>query len=336
MHLLLLLYALLAFQEPVAVRQPGLPEQAADPEFDARVKEPAYGRTHPKVLFDEAHHNFHTAAGRYKPFADLITSDGYQITPSQKPFTKESLKGYDLLVIANARGGENPVTAPSPAFTSEECEAVTNWVREGGSLLLIADHAPFGAAAGPLARALGVDMRSAYTADTDEYDKEAGNNSFLVFSRDNKLLGEHPITAGRNPEERIKRVVTFTGQSLKGPEGSVEILKLSDTAFDMPAPTQAQVQEAIAKARAEAKGGGGGAIRMRMPTSEKISAAGRAQGLAFALGRGRVVVLGEAAVLSAQIMKVPGEKDQHFGMNRAGSDDRQFALNIVHWLSRLI
>jgi hypothetical protein len=34
--------------------------QIADPEFDAKVARPAFAATHPKVLIDEAHKNFHT------------------------------------------------------------------------------------------------------------------------------------------------------------------------------------------------------------------------------------------------------------------------------------
>jgi len=50
------------------------------------------------------------------------------------------------------------------------------------------------------------------------------------------------------------------------------------------------------------------------------------QGLAFTLGRGRVVVLGEAAMLTAQ---VAGPKAFKMGMNAPGNDDRQFALNVL-------
>jgi hypothetical protein len=65
---------------------------------------------------------------------------------------------------------------------------------------------------------------------------------------------------------------------------------------------------------------------------------GRAQGVALAFGRGRVIVMGEAALFSAQILKTgkPGEPDLRFGMNVPGNDDRQFALNALHWLSRAI
>src|SRR5580765_5689149 len=81
-------------------------QQVADPNFDARVAHPAYAKKGPKVLFDEAHNNFHTASGRYKPFADLIRNDGYRLTPNKHKFSAEVLKGYELLVISNALGAE--------------------------------------------------------------------------------------------------------------------------------------------------------------------------------------------------------------------------------------
>jgi hypothetical protein len=61
--------------------------QVADENFNAKVEHPAYTKSGPRVLFDEAHNNFHTASGRYKPFADLITNDGYQIVPNKQPFS---------------------------------------------------------------------------------------------------------------------------------------------------------------------------------------------------------------------------------------------------------
>ena len=76
----------------------------ADPDFNAKVDKPAYKKSGPKVLFDEAHHNFHTATGRYKPFADLITNDGYQIVSNTQKFSPTVLNGYRILVISNALG----------------------------------------------------------------------------------------------------------------------------------------------------------------------------------------------------------------------------------------
>ena len=274
--------------------------QQADPDFDTKVARPAYATEHPRVLFDEAHHNFHTAGGRYKPFADLITHDGYKVIPNTEKFTRESLARGDVLIIANALGAEGmgQPGASESAFTDAECDAVRDWVRAGGSLLLITDHAPFGSAAESLAKRVGVDMSKGFTSDPSNSE---GGDSMLVFTRKNDLLGDHPITQGRDDSERIRRVQTFTGQSLKGPAGSVAILKLADTAVD------------------EGEDG------------KSTPAAGRAQGIAFTFGSGRVVVLGEAAELSAQV--AGGER---FGMNVPGLDNRQMALNLMHWLSGLL
>ncbi len=83
----------------------GLLGQRSDPKFDTKVARPAYTQVHPTVLIDEAHHNFHTMGGRYKPFAQLIASDGYRVAPNRSKFTGDALKGCDVLVIANAARG---------------------------------------------------------------------------------------------------------------------------------------------------------------------------------------------------------------------------------------
>lgn len=284
-----------------------LAQQTADPHFNSSVEHPAYTKNYPRVLFDEAHNNFHTAAGPYKPFADLIFSDGYQVVINRKPFTKTSLSTFKIVVIANALGAEDADEegADRPAFTEEESDAVRDWVRGGGALLFIADHAPFGSAAEILAKRLDVDMSKAFTVDPTNSDKESKNSGFIVYSRENHRLADHFITRGRNDSERVNRVMTFVGQSLKGPEGSEALLKLADTATD----------------------------RIPGDPPKDSSAAGRAQALAFKFGKGRVVVLGEGAMLSAQLT---GSDNQPFGMNIPNIDNKQLALNIMHWLSGML
>jgi hypothetical protein len=280
-------------------------QQIADPHFNSSVERPAYSKNYPRVLFDEAHNNFHTVSGRYKPFAELLFSDGYQVVVNRKPFTKESLKTFKVLVIANALGAEDidDEGADRPAFTEEESDAVRDWVRGGGSLLLIADHAPFGAAAESFAKRFDVTMSKGFVFDPDHSQPDAP--SALIFSRENKLLLDHPITHGRNQTERIDRVQTFTGQALKGAEGAMPFLKLADTARDAPSRTAEQ----------------------------SVSVAGQSQGLAIKSGKGRVVMMGEAAMLSAQ---VSGPQNRPMGMNVPGSDNKQLLLNIMHWLTGLL
>src|SRR5687767_7640943 len=82
-------------------------QQMADPEFNTNVSNPAFSRNGPRVLFDEAHNNFHTMDGRYKPFVELIINDGYRVIRNRVPFSKVSLDSFKVLVIANALGGED-------------------------------------------------------------------------------------------------------------------------------------------------------------------------------------------------------------------------------------
>src|SRR5262245_52671446 len=82
-------------------------EQLYDPSFDARVGAPAYRTDGPRVLFDEAHRNVHTASGRYKGFADLIANDGYDVQPNRDAFSGARLTGASVLVIVGARGSND-------------------------------------------------------------------------------------------------------------------------------------------------------------------------------------------------------------------------------------
>jgi hypothetical protein len=299
----------------LALAAPACAQQVADSTFDTRVAHPAFTTRHPVVRIDEAHHNFHTADGRYKVFADLARHDGCRVEPHAKPFTAASLAGCDVLVISNALGHEDmgDPAAERPAFSPEECDAVRDWVRGGGALLLIADHAPMGAAARDLGARFGVDMRNAYCIDPGP-GNASGQPGLILFTAGYGLDTAHPIVAGRDSTERVAKVMTFTGQSLEGPAGAASLLTLSKTATDLMV--------------------GFGQHREDVPDSLKRSAEGRTHGLAFEFGRGRVVVLGEAAMLSAQLAG-PGGRFK-MGMNRPGIDNRQFALNTVRWLARAL
>jgi hypothetical protein len=275
----------------------------ADPDFDTKVARPANVDVHPRVMIDESHHNFHSVSDHYRPLAQLIANDGYRVVFNRAKFTKESLKDCDILLIANACAPEttDPFDA-KPAFTDTECDAVRLWVEHGGSLLLIADEGPLGTAVEGLAGRFGVDMRKGETH--DESNSAPSRPTSLLFTRSNKLLADHPITHGRDEFERVNCVQTYVGQSLSGPPGTAPILKLARTAVDH-------------------------------CDDREVSASGRSQGLAFAFGNGRMVVLGDAATLSAEVFSIRGLV-LRTGLNQPGIDNRQFALNILHWLSGIL
>lgn len=263
---------------------------------------PRYLAEHPVVCFDEGHYNAHRAAGRYRPLARLLEADGYRIRRHGGRFDAASLAGCGVLVIANAAGGDRirlgPMNLPiriggergAPAFAAAEIAEVRRWVQGGGSLLLVADHAPFGEAARGLGAAFGVEMGGGMVEVPD-----SPGPGEVLFTRGNGLLRPHPITAG------LGRIKSFTGQSLAG-EGT-PLLVLPPGAIEYVPPG---------------------------PRLRPVAAGGRAQAIAVAPGRGRVVVLGEAGMITAQI----DDNGARFGMNVAGIDNQAFALNLFHWLSR--
>ena len=309
---------------PVRARQ-----QIVDPDFKPVVERPAYPRNGPTVAIDEAHSKFHTAAGQYKPFADLLTNDGYRVIASTRKFETGILAGIDVLVVSNARDLEalKAGNLASPAFTERECDVVRDWVRKGGSLLLIADHAPFGHAAESLGKRFGVTMGKGWVFDRAS---TGGITTQLVFSNENGLLGVHPILRGRDASEQVKSIRSFTGQSLGVPVGTTILMKLSTTAREAPTPDDLDAEAAAARSTDTSTGTIG---------SHSSPVVGRAQGIAMTFGRGRVVVLGEAGLFSAQVVRFTDRNQQRemkFGMNVPGNDDRQFALNVLHWLSRLL
>lgn len=301
----------LALAAPVTAQQ-----QMTDPDFHPSVARPAYAAEGPVVVIDGAHNNFHTVDGRYAPFVALLRADGYQVRGGTAAFDAGGLDGVGVLVVANA----GPANGGSP-FTATEIEAVEGWVRGGGKLLLIADHTPFGMAAEALAARFGVKMGKGYAfAMTDDGDLTTN----LTYPAE--AFGEHPIIAGRGADERVTSVTVFTGQSLQGPTGAVTLLPMTigaREARDLP----------TLQALAGRLNGGG----EREAALEELSASALpAQGLAFDYEQGRVVVLGEAGMLSAQVVRYPdGRPETRFGMNVAPGN-AQFGLNIMHWLSGLL
>jgi len=288
-----------------------LAQQLTDSTFVAGVSHPAYATAHPIVLFDEGHANPLTLDGRFRPFADLLAADGYRVVRSPQRFSAGLLKPAAVLVIVDPldRIGDQVLTTLS-AFTSDEIKVVDNWVSEGGALLLVAEQAPFGHAAAALAQAFQVRLSNGISTDAAHEDSTSGNPGCLLFSRDNGLLGDHAITRGRDSGEAVRRVATWTGESLDGPSRAVSLLTLSHDAHDV-------------------------------ASGDSAGVTGHSQGLAFAHGHGRVVVLGDAAMLTAQLNLTPDPNRElgvplKMGLNRADLDNRQFTLNVMHWLSNLL
>src|SRR5712692_2355423 len=131
----------------------------------------------------------------------------------------------------------------------------------------------------------------------------------MVFSASTRLF------VGATRRSGVRKILAFTGQSLSVPASATALMKISNDATETFDPED---QRKIAAG---------------IPAGTKVE--GRAQGIAMRFGKGRVAVFGEAAMFSAQVATIDGHSFKA-GMNVPGYDDRQFVVNVMHWLARLI
>ena len=282
-------------------------QQVADSTFNPVITKPEYAvGKGPVVAIDEGHNNFHTAGGRYLPFARLLTVDGYVVNPWKGEFLDSQLKNVRILVIANALNKINVQNwyLPTPsALSTTEIEVVRHWVETGGSLFLIADHMPMGGAAADLASAFGFKFTNGFAADTSN----PGNAYF--YRKDNTLLGSS-ITNGRNANESVNKIVTFTGQAFRIPSEATSILRFDERYLLLESDTAWVFNS-----------------KTRYTPIKDWS-----QGAYMKYGKGRVVMFGEAAMFTAQLA---GQHKTRIGMNSDYAEENyKLLLNIIHWLDR--
>jgi hypothetical protein len=286
-------------------------QQVADSAFSPPIARPAFAEGRgPVVAVDTAHHNFHTPDGRYLPFAQLLRRDGFVVRAGDQPWSRTSLEGIRVLVVANAVHASNATSwvLPTPsAFTADEIRAVRQWVERGGSLLLIADHMPFAGAATELGAAFGITFTNGFALDTTL----PNNGTPMLFRRDANLR-PHVITEGRGADERVDSVASFTGSAFRIPPGATPVMVLGPGARSFEPDTAWAIND----------------------STRRVDVGGWMQGAALRVGRGRVAVFGEAAMFSAQL---GGPNRNRMGMNApVAAQNPQFLLNVVRWLAGVL
>jgi hypothetical protein len=239
---------------------------------------------------------------RYKPFALLLEKDGYVVKGYKGEFTRKGLNAGKVLVIANAlnRFNLDRMFLPTPsAFTKDEIGVVRDWVSDGGSLFLIADHMPWPGANADLASVFGFTFYNGFNFDVI-------NPSF--FRRSDKTIRDNVITRGRNGDERVREIPNTEGQAFQIPSDATAILVFNNSSFLLMPDTAWVFHENTRMIRIE----------------------GWSQGAFKTYGKGRVVVFGEASMFTAQLGQPGGRK---MGMNRCDTGDCHILLlNIMHWL----
>ncbi|WP_090605791.1 hypothetical protein [Parapedobacter koreensis] len=284
----------------------GRAQQVADENFTYPVSAPMYKvGSGPLIVFDEAHNNASTLRGAYAAFGKLLASDGYNVVSSKEKVNYELLQKVSIYVTVNAMYDMEDWDLPArSAFSQGEINDLSNWVADGGSLFLVTDHMPCGAAVNELAGRFGINVMNGFAIRKDGRPE--------VFSKEKKTLMSNEITS--LPGKAIDSIMCWGGTGFIVPPHAHVISVLGDD-YRIYLPSHvSQIKKRLSD------------------TIPYISGSGLVNGAYLEFGKGRIVLFGDGAPFSAQLQGVKSEKR---GMNHPGAtQNAQFLFNIIHWLDR--
>ena len=297
------------------------PPRTVDESFHPVLETPAFPEgSGPTVCVDEAHNNFHTADGTYRPFAEVLKRDGYVVKRTTQPSGRESLSGCGILVISDAQ----PPTRPGapPTFSVLEVEALNEWVREGGSLFLITDHMPDPDPIRGLAVSFGLEVNDGYVM---EGGPGAGRRPTLFKMEEGTILPDS-LTLGTDFDGAIRQVATFTGSAFR---------PLPESSISTPESSTAVGREPFRPLLVFGPG-----LESWMPeeyydfsdNTPRIDVEGWYQGGVMEWGEGRLAFFSEAAMFTAQVFE---EGTLKVGMNAPEAvDNLRLLRRVMQWLAR--
>ncbi|SLM33118.1 exported hypothetical protein [Desulfamplus magnetovallimortis] len=332
---LMICFSFILFSSTFVFGDENLPDFVVDnPHFEAGAG--------PVVAVDAAHNNEHTLEHKFGGFGKLAETDGFTVQPLTSTFSADSLAGVDILVSATAMDAVNaaitdpdndgwvlafdPATFvyPMSAYTDEEVAAVKEWVKNGGSLMLVTDHMPFPASQQKLAKAFGVIFENSFAFDSQfllllASGGQIGGNmgNLLKFYADpasasgsNGKLHSHDITNG------LGYVTSFTGSGMHVISGVTyqPLMEMGDGVL-MHFPYNHVTYSDLPQ------------NQLSLPLGNGVL-----QGLTLSYGKGRVAIFSEAAMFSS----VPSPMDpsiQNGVLHPEAEFNQDFALNTLFWLA---
>lgn len=284
--------------------------QRPDTDYTYPNTSPAYASGSGPVILIATENSDFVANNSHLPFVKLAEADGFQVRMQNKPLSEELSAGAGILVLMNnylKSFIEYPAISPPSAYSDAQISAIRQWVEDGGSLLILADHAPYGGGTSKLASVFGFEYLNGNAADTMM--AELGIRRVdIEYTPQRGLNSSHPVTDGSTGRAAIKRYFAFGGQAFIPAEGSKPLLTLP------------QGWSAIFTY----------GLRREIKTAPRIDASGMSQGSTLEYGKGRMAVFTEAGGFTAQIVRGVNK----FGFNTPeGSENPEFVLSVLRWLA---
>ena len=273
-----------------------------DVSINLEVEDPSFEiNDGPLIMFDSTHKNFFIQSHLIKPLVDLLLNDGYRVSFLDKKFSKLTLNQAKVLVIITALpfdfATENSA-ADKNTFSENELNELQNWVKDGGSLLVFSEHAPFDQAINPLLRKFEIESSVGTTIDTVNYESKYGPG--MIKFENNNLNASHPIVSGKY---KVEKLVSFGGSALLGSKYE-NILKLDKSS-----------------------------LNVKHSSGIGPEGKGNSQGLAGIYGSGKIAAFGDSNGFTAMIFNMQDGDKMYAGMNTEGYDWKNFVLNTFSWLT---
>ena len=283
----------------------GFSQQRADTTFITTLESPNFNsEDSPAIYIDGMHNNLHQLETGFSPFAKLAEADGYSVNALN---SFDQLKNADILVIANAINAKNQGNWKRPiynAFDENEINEINGWVKNGGRLLLIADHMPFAGAAINLAESFGFEYCDGFA----QLNKAGNRND--IFSKSNDRLVDSPVINGTYGNE-IEEITSFTGSSFKIPNEAIPVMKFINGDRCLQPEVAWQFSDST----------------QTTDLSESY------QGALMDYGKGKIAVFGEAAMFTAQTIEQNGNTFKVGFNSPAAPNNVQFVRNVLLWLA---
>ena len=285
----------------------------AVPTYSEPVAPSVNDAARPVIVFAEGHNNFGDDRDSFSvEMEQFLASEGFDLKQHMGAITREALKGVSILHTDNALAPENQDnwTLPTPsAFTPEEISIIYDWVHDGGSLLMVIEHMPFGGSYEDLAKAFNVETSNGFAVDErllNGYSEEIISNAgWFVFRQDNGSLGDHAILTGRQPHETIVFLAADVGSAFRLPDHAVSLMTFGSDAISLEPSVSWKFDS----------------------TTPRRSVSGWSQGGVMKVGKGRLAVLGDNFLI------IPPSQLESEKEVVSGGYHPQFTVNVYRWLS---
>ena len=264
------------------------------------------------ILYDLGHNNLDDPE-TLDLLSNWLKPHGYSVRKNEQPFNHDALAEVDILMVRNAllHPNDEQWTRPTPsAFTSAEIDVVDEWVRAGGSLVVVADHMPVAGAARSMLSRFQVDTSDGFAVDaallTGYEVDDIMRAAYLKFSKEDGTVLDHVVNEGGPQSQQLSLVTTHVGSAFRLPEHGEPLLRLKPGIISLLPDHAWKFSD----------------------KTPRLDVSGWLQGGVVRVGKGRVAILGDS-----QLLTVPSPESEEFNDFEPAEGNMQFTLNLFHWLS---